>query len=291
MNMFTKIEKIAKGIPQLRAEAAYYLKLLRHARKLPPLSADERAIVTACQQEGVCMTSLEALNIAATPAMLAAATRHLAMMEARARPADEQGTTDRPALPQIFTMTDLPEFSKWGEDPKIMRLVENYVGLPVKFQGVHLRRDFANETPVTTELWHRDGEDRRIIKVFIYLTDVGIENGPFEYVPRRPSKLKRRQVDSQVQASLKQSRMGLNDQEMAALVPRSEWRACPCPAGTVVIADTRSVFHHGQSRRLARSAIFLVYTAQQPLHPEYCTQYYDRTYARPEQVENVLVTQ
>jgi hypothetical protein len=285
--MFNKFQKIVRGVLRLQAEASYYLKLLLHTRNLPLLSADEQAIVTDCRQEGVCMTSLAALKIPATAAMLDVAQRYLAIMEQVATP--EMGNDRHPALPQIFTVTDLSEFQAWAQDPKMMRVVENYVGVPIRFQGAHLRRDFANETPVTTEQWHRDDEDRRIIKVFIYLTDVGIEHGPFEYVPRQLSWRRRRRVLSKMKASRQQWQVGINDEEMAALVPRSAWKTCACPAGTVVLADTRSIFHHGKSRRSSRSAIFLVYTAAQPLHPEHCTQYYDRTFARPELEEDAAL--
>jgi Phytanoyl-CoA dioxygenase (PhyH) len=285
--MLQTIKKVANGISRVQSKVSYQIDLLRHSRTLPLLSAGEKAIVTACQQEGVCMTTLTALNISATAEMLKVADQLLAVMEDKAAHANqEQGTAEHPALPQIFTVADLPEFIAWAHDPKIMRIVENYVGLPVKFQGAHLRRDFANEKPVTTELWHRDDEDRRIIKVFIYLTDVGVENGPFEYVPRhRVARLKTRRILSKITASRqKMGRVGIDDAEMATLMPQSKWQACPCPPGTVVFADTRAVFHHGKSRRLSRSAIFLVYTAANPLHPEFCTQYHDRTFARPEPV-------
>lgn len=32
--------------------------------------------------------------------------------------------------------------------------------------------------------WHRDREDYKILKIFIYYSDVGPKNGPFEYVPK-----------------------------------------------------------------------------------------------------------
>jgi len=285
------LKRIAKGILQVQSNVLHQIDLLRHAKNLPPLNPSEQAIVAACRQEGVYITSLEAIENPATAPMLNAAEQQLAVMEVmatRAAQGQKLGTVEHPALPQIFTVTDLPEFSNWGRDPRMLRLVENYVGLPIAFQGVHLRRDFANEKPVTTELWHRDDEDRRIIKVFIYLTEVGAENRPFEYIPRsRVSRLKTRQILSKITASRKAARLGINDAGMAMLIPQSEWRACPCPAGTVVFADTRSVFHHGKSRRLSRSAIFFVYTAAKPLHPEFCTQYNDQTFARPEMLSEV----
>jgi len=63
-------------------------------------------------------------------------------------------------------------------------IVENYMGLPIAFQGIHFRRDFANKSPVTTEFWHQDLENRRILKVIIYLSDVSEEHGLFEYIPK-----------------------------------------------------------------------------------------------------------
>jgi Phytanoyl-CoA dioxygenase (PhyH) len=289
--MLRTIEKIVKAILRVQSNIPYRVDLLRHSKTLPLLSADEEAIVATCRQEGVCITSLEALNISATAEMLKVAKQQLAVMGDRAAHANQgRGTVEHPALPQIFTVTDLPEVAAWGHDPRILRMVENYVGLSVKFQGAHLRRDFANEKPVTTDLWHRDDEDRRIIKVFIYLTDVGAENGPFEYIPRhRVTGLKTWQILFRIMVSRRMGRIGLNDAEMSALIPQSEWEACPCSAGTVVVADTRAVFHHGKSRRLSRSAIFLVYTAAKPLHPEFCTQYHDQTFARPEPVGATLM--
>jgi ectoine hydroxylase-related dioxygenase (phytanoyl-CoA dioxygenase family) len=36
----------------------------------------------------------------------------------------------------------------------------------------------------SSQRWHRDFNDRHLLKAFIYLVDVDEETGPFEYVPR-----------------------------------------------------------------------------------------------------------
>ena len=36
---------------------------------------------------------------------------------------------------------------------------------------------------VASQLWHRDFDDRHLLKAFLYLVDVDSETGPFEYVP------------------------------------------------------------------------------------------------------------
>jgi Phytanoyl-CoA dioxygenase (PhyH) len=284
-NMLQILKQVVKKALQVPANFSYQIALIRHASQHPDLTLQELKIVDACRKEGVCVTSLQDLGIASTPQLLKAAESQLALMEKAAASSGQRGSAANPALPQIFMVADLPEFDAWARDRRLLSLIENYIGLPVKFQGVHLRRDFANEKPVTTELWHRDDEDRRIIKVFVYLTDVGEENGPYEYIPRdRVSWLKAWRIQSRVLARRREAKLGIDDAEMATFVPRSEWKSCPCPAGTVVFSDTRAVFHHGKSRQKSRSAIFFVYTAADPLHPEFCAQYHDQTFARPEPV-------
>ncbi|MEH1958951.1 MAG: hypothetical protein V7L05_03475 [Nostoc sp.] len=60
------------------------------------------------------------------------------------------GSLENPAYPQIFTVTDLPDFFSWGSEQRLVNIVENYIGLTIAFQGVHLRRDFANKACVTS---------------------------------------------------------------------------------------------------------------------------------------------
>lgn len=267
----------------------HYHQKIRHSNHLPPLSEQGAAIVAACRREGVAVTSLEALGLPSTDTLLSAAAKLLPEMEV-ARAAEQKegwqlGTADRPAYPQIFTVTDLPEFTQWATEPQLLNIIENYIGVPIAFQGIHLRRDFANETPVTTELWHRDKEDRRLIKIFLYLTDVKEENGPFEYVPaNKMSSLKG--WLAQLGVSLRRIKnpveFGIKDSEMALVVPRSQWKNCAGPAGTVIFADAAKIFHHGKTRKEGRFALFFVYTAKEPLRPQDCSQYHDLTFARPE---------
>ncbi|PSB29273.1 phytanoyl-CoA dioxygenase [Stenomitos frigidus] len=281
---------ILRKIHRILSDIKYSFDLRQHAKHLPALSPQDRAIVEACRKEGTCVTSLEALGLPSTE-MLEEAKELLVDMQAvlaRRTNLKTWGTCENPAYPQIFTVTDLPVIADWAQNQRLLNIIENYIGLPVAFQGVHLRRDFANEHPVTTEFWHRDLEDRRVIKLFVYLSDVATEAGPYEYIPR--SKVTPAIV-RQIETSFKQRvasnpyDMGLIDDEMAAIVPRSDWHSCEGPTGTAVFSDSVAVFHHGKSRQQGRSALFFVYTAKNPLRPQDCTQYSDRTYARPEQLQ------
>jgi hypothetical protein len=280
--MFNQFSQYISRVP---SELRYRIDLMKHSSKLSPLSPDDKSIVDEVRREGIFITSLQDLGLTKTSALLKAAESELSNMElalsAQRNSQKKFGSLENPAYPQIFTVTDLPEFYTWGSDQRLLNIIENYIGLPITFQGVHLRRDFANKEPVTTELWHLDAEDRRMLKVIIYLNDVSVDNGPFEYIPKSyVSLLTQLRIRSKIVPKTAKSLVGLNDAEMAEIVPKSFWKSCPGPAGTVVFADPRAVFHHGKPRKLARSALFFVYTSNNPLRPECCTQYSDQTFAR-----------
>lgn len=283
------LNTIQQKLSLLQSEFAYKAALRESAKNLPVLAPQDQMIVDTLKHEGVCVTSLEDLGLTSTPHLLSAARKYLSIMEDTISnnnyDANYSNSTVIPSRPQIFTVTDLPEFFSWAMEKRLVNIVENYIGLPINFQGVHLRRDFNNPTPVGTQLWHKDGEDRRIVKIFIYLNDVTKAHGPFEYIPKQTtaSKLLSWQLYSKI---WKTGFLGINDEEIKKIVPESQWKSCPGPAGTVILVDTQSVYHHGTLRKAERASLFYVYTAKYPKRPDLCTQYSDSTYARPE-----LITQ
>jgi abequosyltransferase len=272
--------QFGQKLARLLALVRHSQDLARHAPHLPALSPADQRAVQSLSQTGVHQTSLTELAIPGTELMLAAAARYLHQMKLVLASAHQTAHSDLDATyPQIFTVTDLPEFATWASHPRLLAIVENYIGLPVAFQGVHLRRDFANPTPVTTELWHRDQEDRRIVKIFVYLTDATEEYGPLEYIPKHRLSW---WTEMRLRFTLwRRKDRGLNDAEMAKIAPPSLWQRASVPQGGVVFADAVAIFHHGRSRQKERAALFFVYTAAQPLRPEHVLQYRDDTFARP----------
>jgi hypothetical protein len=73
------------------------------------------------------------------------------------------------------------------QEPVLAALAEYYGELP--------RLDYVTVTysgPVEGELrfsqlWHRDHDDTRVVKLFVYFTDVGEEDGPFTFLPASES--------------------------------------------------------------------------------------------------------
>lgn len=74
--------------------------------------------------------------------------------------------------------------SRFLAKPEFASIAAAYLGMVPRFVGSsfwHTRQAPASERQYS-QLWHRDYNDRQLVKVFLYLTDVGPENGYFEYM-------------------------------------------------------------------------------------------------------------
>ncbi|MBD2421315.1 phytanoyl-CoA dioxygenase family protein [Anabaena cylindrica FACHB-243] len=270
------LNNIKNKISLLNSELGYKLALVKYRKNLSTLAATDYLIAETLKRQGVYITSLEDLGLPSTTQMLVSANSYATSM---ATPRDIHAGYK---LPQIYTVTDLPEFFSWGIEERLQKIIENYIGLPIAFHGVHVRKDFPNEQQVQTLLWHKDSEDRRMIKIIIYLDDVTEKHGPFEYVPKPASfleKLNYYRVDYMLWRS---NYLGIDDKKLMEIIPKSAWKSCPGKAGTVIFVDPRNVLHHGTVRTKERSTLFFVYTANPPKRPELCREYHDDTFARPQ---------
>jgi hypothetical protein len=278
------LSKLYSKLYELRSEFVYRSKVSKHRVNLPELdrqtsgNSDERTILETLKTEGVCVTSLAELGLESSARMMEAARHQLSAMPA------PKHTSKGQKLPQIYTLTDFPEFSNWGNENRLLNIVENYIGLPVAFQGIHLRKDFDNENQFGTLLWHKDSEDRRMVKAIIYLSDVEEKHGPFEYVPLPLTRMNTLNYYRIYYQLWRAKYIGIDDKTLDKIVPKSAWKSCPGKAGTVILVDPKCVLHHGTLRSEERSTLFFVYTANPPKYPELCTQYWDDTFPKPERL-------
>lgn len=272
----TLLKTLIDKLPELGSDLKYTASRLEHARNLPVLDSKDHSILSALKRDGVYVTSLRDLGLSSSPQLLHEAHHQLATMGNPLH--NDLGQH----LPQIHTVTDLSEFSSWGREKKLLNIIENYIGLPVAFHGVHLRKDFSNENQFGTLLWHKDSEDRRMIKIIVYLSDVEKKHGPFEYVPLHLASTRSLAFYRVYHELWKSGYLGINDDQLKKVIPQSVWKSCPGPAGTVILVDTKNVLHHGTLRAEERAALFFTYTADPPERPELCTQYWDDTFSRPD---------
>jgi hypothetical protein len=241
------------------AEFHYQLSLDKHLNYLPVISTKDLTLVRTLRSEGVAITSLEELLLPSTQKMIDA-SNHLIP---RIPPSISGNKHEYVVHATSEQMMEYPEIFLWGLQKRLLNIVENYLGLPVAYHGAYFRRDLANNVKEKSRLWHLDKEDRKVIKIIVYLHDVNHDGGPFEYIPRS--------LTPTITRSLRDKYSYVQDNIIQKVVPSSKWKSCTGPAGTVVVADTRNVFHRGKIPVIAdRFTIFYDYTCRQPLHPFYC---------------------
>ena len=121
---------------------------------------------------------------------------------------------------------------KFGLSERILAIAENYFGLPPMFLGVVIRRDIANNKQLATRYWHKDGEDTRIIKMIVYIEDVGTNDGPFCYIPLMSEKVQKFDIFDGSRVT---------DAEMTKKVSKDFQVEYTGSAGTVLFVGTCSI--------------------------------------------------
>jgi hypothetical protein len=114
--------------------------------------------------------------------------------------------------------------------------------------------------PQISQLWHRDPEDLRLIKAFIYLVDVDDQCGPFTYIPRtHPFGAE----SASGQRFDKKKRIA--DDRMGRVFPEASWRVCTGAANTMILADTLG-YHRGGKPSVGRRILMtFTYTSGVPI--------------------------
>lgn len=247
----------------------FRLRGLAHTGRHPSLSPADAALVATLKRDAAAVTSFEELCLPSTAQLRADVARISATLPDRsALSADGDPREGRNTFLHCFSVDppeladDYPAILLWGLEPRLLDIIESYLGVPVAFETVHLRKDIGTAQQVGTRIWHLDNEDQRVVRVLVYLSDVDANCGPFEYVPlsitRRHRELHER--------AMRASGDPILDDEMGRVVPPDHWQQCTGPAGTVVIADNALLFHHGRVHQRERLALIYTYTSR---HPRY----------------------
>ena len=137
----------------------------------------------------------------------------------------------------------------------ILDVVNSYMGMYSVLTQCQIWHNLVTAgAPSQSQLWHRDPEDRHVLKLFLYLSDVDEGAGPLTYArgsQRRPYEMSpHSHVDGQTARS--------TDAEMAQLVPKERWLTALAHRGMMVFADTRGYHKGGCGRRSER----IVYMCQ-----------------------------
>ena len=126
---------------------------------------------------------------------------------------------------------------------QMLDIVNTYLGLWSKLEYVDLwysRPQPGDAGRVSSQRWHRDYNDRRLVKTFLYLVDVDEGAGPFEYVPGS--------APGQARGDFWPWRpLGQNyppDNELERRIGSDGARVFTAPKGTLLFCNTAG-FHRG----------------------------------------------
>jgi hypothetical protein len=146
--------------------------------------------------------------------------------------------------------TDHP-FVRYALQPGMLRIIGDYMHDLPQLSDVllTLSRPTENKTLSYSQLWHLDHDDKRVCKLFIYLTDVrDTADGPFTFIPAPSSRAFRNTIKSH-----------MSDDKVFARVDRSAVKELVAPRLTSFIVNTARCLHMGS--RILSDRTRLLYTA------------------------------
>jgi Phytanoyl-CoA dioxygenase (PhyH) len=153
------------------------------------------------------------------------------------------------------TQQTLPEsFAELCLNPRILAVVNQYFGMfsRLRYAGLWYNLPvFDHERGIDSERWHRDYEDRNVLKVYAYLDDVDEHMGPLQYLRgTQPGG-----VYGHVVPAVPAFGATAPPEQLAAFVPNQANISCVGPAGTLVFCDTAGIHRGGRSTTKPRIVV------------------------------------
>jgi hypothetical protein len=236
------------------------------------LSTEAARVVAELNRRGVAITSVESLlgSGSCYPELKQAVDElesELAdeLSAARANANREPGTIGQKTFNRELLGSNPildPEiiYARFALQNPILQIANAYFRMYTRLRYYNVWHTFAtNGEARESQLWHYDREDRYILKVFVYFSDVDDGAGPFTYAPGTHLKKKlRRQPEFFVEGGVRRS----NDRQMSEIVSPQQWVKCTGSKGTIVFADTRGYHKGGMAHEHDRVMYTCMFTSQ-----------------------------
>lgn len=151
-------------------------------------------------------------------------------------------------------------FVKFALQEEIIGIASRYFNQIPYLTNITLRYSF----PTTgsewehSQLWHKDYNDSKELKFFIYCSDVrSSKNGPFSFLPK--------QFSERIPNSFLPRR--ISDSELRSTVEPDTIVEVLGPPGTVLLVDTAKCYHQGSRCIEPRLAFWLTFNSHAALYP------------------------
>jgi Phytanoyl-CoA dioxygenase (PhyH) len=127
--------------------------------------------------------------------------------------------------------------------PRVLDVVNSFLKMYAKLRYIdqwYTAVSAPDAERITSQRWHRDNCDQYIVKAFLYMTDVGLGSGPFEYIPGSA----RGGPYSDIWPWKPLGEMYPPQDEFRRRLPVKSRVTVTGPAGTIALVDTNG-FHRG----------------------------------------------
>ena len=202
-----RVNRVASGLERKGVVATYEVhdRLLanrasrrRYAQAEPVLDDVQQGVLERLREEGYASLPLSELapDTGVWQDLEADAARFVAETEAglaNEREGGESGLRRRAGKEFLVRKyswgVELGFDDPWvrlGTNPRLLDLANAYLEMWSKLEYVDVwyTPPAGADDRRSSQRWHRDFNDRHLLKAFIYLVDVDEKTGPFEYVPR-----------------------------------------------------------------------------------------------------------
>ncbi|HEX4140201.1 MAG TPA: hypothetical protein VHY09_07620 [Candidatus Methylacidiphilales bacterium] len=231
----------------------------------PPLDADLRPLSETLMREGIVTCDVRQLLGADAPLFDRVREKTLALYQSDAI-RDKAAKMDGEKKFKVFLLDRAIAYDdpvmQLSLHPRVLALVNRYMGMRSYLRALDLWWDRPTpDGPAATQLWHRDLDDPRCIKAFIYFNDVDMQTGPFSYL--RGTHMFGRHANLQPGGS---SKNRFSDEEIVAPLSMADAQINTGPAGTMILCDTYG-FHRGLKPEKDRLMSLFQYVSRASKYP------------------------
>lgn len=129
------------------------------------------------------------------------------------------------------------------------RIASSYMGMETDVFYWDYWLTLKNQSENRSQFWHRDQDDRMVIKFFIYLSEVDEDCGPFCYVKDTHIYGHEHSKDPEWFKEKNRSAKRARDEDLEKVICRDKWlKVCGKP-GDMFVVDTRGIHKGGLARK------------------------------------------
>jgi hypothetical protein len=226
-----------------------------YAFSRPALSTEGARVLDDLNRDGIAATTVDKLlgaesSFADLEQFVEAIERDRKVEIAEAR-AEGNNLAQKNYLYQIICPShkneDYKILEEFGKQAAFQNIADAYYGLKSSLSYYNVWHTFVTKGgPTQSQLWHRDPEDRYILKIFVHLTDVDKSSGPFTYA--RGTHVKGGAKIDPGYFIENDGGKRTTDEQMLQVVAQERWYEATGPKGTIILADTRGYHKGGLAR-------------------------------------------